>query len=302
MKSISLIPYVCGAGASTYGCQDGPNFLKEQGLLEALQQRGFQAEWSKFFPVRSPDKPEEEVYYHCEKLAEAVEEAVKQGRFPFTLGGDHSMGMGSISGLARATSAHERIGVIWIDAHLDAHTMDTSPSQSIHGMPIAHLLGHGVERLKNLSGKDKTIAPEHICYIGARSFEDGEHNLLKEHGVKIFYIEDLKEMGMKNVMAEAYGHMAEQTDYRFLSFDIDGLEPDLAPAVGTPVDNGINRTELDAFIEAIAHGFTFDGMEITEFNPHLEGAEKTAKFIIKLCGDLLEANEKGQQKDLKKAI
>ncbi|MGV0034084.1 MAG: arginase family protein, partial [Candidatus Azotimanducaceae bacterium WSBS_2022_MAG_OTU7] len=201
MKPISLIPFVCGAGASTEGSEQGPIDLLQRGLQKDLQASGADVEWVESpvavfdrehgaaayqdLPALGTDGRKEIVMHHCCYLRDKVVATINQGRLPITLGGDHSMAAGSIAGLAQARQAHGKIGVIWIDAHADINTPENSASKALHGMPVAALLGMGDDDFKSIGGLDKPVLePHHIFYLGLRDVETAEQEYLDELGIQ----------------------------------------------------------------------------------------------------------------------
>lgn len=290
-KTLKFIPYTCGLGASTLGCERAPFLLKARQIEKPLIEQGVKVSWSPFFNEETEDlkavRRASEAYYayiyeHLDVLAKETEAAVLKGEIPVCIGGDHSMAIGSVSGVVKAKKAYGKMGLLWIDAHLDAHTPETSPSKSIHGMPVAHLLGHGEERFIHLAGNRAKINPKNLCIIGARDYEEEEHSLLRDLGVKIFYMKDIKVKGMQTVMQEAQKIVSKNTEGVYLSFDLDGLDPSLADAVGTLVKDGITEDQLDVMLAFIKNNISLLGMDITEYNPLLDESGITTQTIEKI--------------------
>lgn len=303
MTNVRLIPYVCGAGAKTHGYRLGPQLLKDWGLAEKLSGAGVAAQWGKFFDHPSYDiifgteldSPESLriVKEYCAQLCDDVIAAVKEDYFPVTLGGDHSIAIGSVTGLAMAKQSQEKTGLLWIDAHLDSHTPETSPSGGLHGMPVAHLLGHGHHELTHLSGDAPILSPEHVCIIGARSFEEGEVSFLEQQGVRVFYMNEILERGLDVVLKEASDIVMNGTTAHFLSVDIDAFDPEIAPSIGfsfgDPENRGFNEAEKLQIFETLKETVQWDAIEIAEYNPaggQMDG--RTRDFILYILTTLLD--------------
>lgn len=217
---------------------------------------------------------------YFKKLGEITQE-VSQNHMPFVIGGDHSCAIGTWSGISHFYKQKgEDVGLIWIDAHMDAHTPETTQSGNVHGMPSAILLGLGDPRLSGIFGQIPKIKPEHIIFIGIRSFEKEEEDHLKKLGVKTYFIEDVKKRGIGNMIREVYGDLFSRVKVGF-TIDVDGFDPSVSPGTGTPVEDGIHFEE---FLEAIR---TLDlstcaGVEITEYNPTLDHHNVTRDNVLKL--------------------
>jgi arginase len=196
------------------------------------------------------------------------------------LGGDHSCAIGTWSGAASALQGP--LGLIWVDAHLDSHTPESSPSKNIHGMPLATLLGYGDPTLTGIQNAKPKILPENVVLIGIRHYEPAEHELLSTLGVKIFYMEDITEMGLDAVMTSALAIITEKTEAFGISVDVDGIDPLDAPGVGYREPNGIPAFDLLKSLKLLIQNKAFIGAEIAEFNPERDIEHKTEKLIIDL--------------------
>ncbi|MFT0802803.1 arginase [Bacillus swezeyi] len=217
------------------------------------------------------------------KLAASVDEIVASGSFPLVFGGDHSIAIGTLAGL---TKHYQNLGVIWYDAHADLNTKETSPSGNIHGMPLAISLGIGHEGLTGLYGKDAKIKPENIVIIGARSLDDGEKKLIREKGIKVYTMHEIDRLGMTRVMEETIDYLRERTDGVHLSLDLDALDPNDAPGVGTPVAGGISYRESHLAMEMLEESNFITSAEFVEVNPILDERNKTAETAVALMGSL----------------
>lgn len=211
--------------------------------------------------------------------------SLEQGYSPFVLGGDHSIAVGTWSAIHHF---HQRdLGLIWIDAHLDSHTPETSPSQARHGMPLAVLMGQGEESLISIGGPQAKVKPENLVIIGARSFETGEQELLNRLGVRIFYGEEVHHKGFDACLSEAIAQVTRNNQSFGISFDIDAFDPTIAPGTGAAEPDGLWEDEvLTALTNILAHEKLL-GFELVEFNPQLDTEHKTLKLIWKLVYSIM---------------
>ncbi len=211
----------------------------------------------------------------CHRLSEKVASVVAAGRLPIVLGGDHSIAPGTVSGVA----GNRKIGVIWIDAHGDINTPQTSPSGNVHGMPLAALLGREPSAL--LPGK--SVAPSKVALVGVRDLDPGEQRHLREWGVRTLTMRDIDERGMRSVMEEAIGVATKRTAGFHLSLDMDVLDPNIAPGVGTPVEGGLSYREAHLAMELIHDSGKLLSLEIVEVNPVLDVGNRTANLAVELA-------------------
>jgi arginase len=214
-----------------------------------------------------------------ELLANAVTEALQTGEFPLILGGDHSIALGSITGVARV---HHDIGIIWVDAHGDFNTPETTPSGNIHGMVLSALVGLGHPQLTGVGGWSQKINPETIVIVGARDLDPEEQILLREHKVHVFTMTDIDQRGMSEVMQEAVTIAGKASDGIHLSLDMDSLDPKEAPGVGTPVRGGLTYREAHLALELIAASGLLVSMDAVEVNPILDRENATAHLAVEL--------------------
>lgn len=271
LKKLTLIGYGCGLAAGDPGCADGP--VKLQSEFNSLE-------------LLSPQPNHQDKYNVIAelsiRLAKRVEQSVLEKKPFIVFAGDHSCAIGTWSGAAHALLDHD-IGLIWIDAHLDAHTPETSPSGNIHGMPVAHLMGYGNRSLTSILNSSPKIKPENICFIGIRSFEEGEQKLIEKLKIKVFYMKEVEERSLDIIFKEAKEHITKNTSYYGLSIDLDGIDPTETPGTGTPEPNGIHAQELCEALKRYCQGDAkLLGAEITEFNPHRDVEGKTRKVIHQL--------------------
>lgn len=292
MKPLMLIPFNCGWGASKRGCADGPKILRERKLPETLTAQGLTSSWATFKTSKlDPDSQEAMMGPLALPLVEdynrilhtQVTEALEQQAMPLTLGGDHSMAVGTWSAVADYYDCHGQLGLIWIDAHLDAHpTVETSASKSYHGTPAATLMGHGEETLLNIATKRPVVAYEHICLIGIRSYEQEEYDFIQEKGVRIYMMEEIRERGMDVVMQEALARVTKGTKGFGVTIDLDAFDPSRAPGVGSPAEGGLLRKETLHALQGLGLREEFLALEIAEYNPHLGHDNLTSSLELSL--------------------
>lgn len=218
-----------------------------------------------------------------ELIAEKVKEVVNKDEFPLILGGDHSIAIGSIAGLA---DKYKDLGVIWYDAHADLNNAETSPSGNIHGMSLAVCLGNGHERLTSINGNQPKINPENVVLIGARDLDDGEKELIKQIGIKLYTMTDIEEKGMQSVIEETLDYLKDRTDGIHLSLDVDGLDPIHTPGTGTPVIGGITYRETILAMQMLNKSHLITSAEVVEVNPLLDQQNQTAEVAVDIISAL----------------
>lgn len=292
-KNISIIGVPMDLGQMRRGVDMGPSAIRYAGVVERLENLGYEMKDLGDIEIgqaervhNNPDTNLRNLKAVAEasgKLASKVDEVISSGDFPLIFGGDHSIAIGTLAGV----SAHyENLGVIWYDAHGDLNTGDTSPSGNIHGMPLAVSLGIGHEDLTSIGGSTPKIKPENIVIIGARSLDEGERELIKEKGIKVYTMHEVDRMGMAKVMEDAIGYLKDRTDGVHLSLDLDGLDPSDAPGVGTPVLGGISYRESHLAMEMLEEAKIITSAEFVEVNPILDEKNKTATVAVALMGSL----------------
>jgi arginase len=216
-------------------------------------------------------------------LARKVERIMGLGHFPLVLGGDHSIAVGSVSGIAAfAQSRNQKVGVLWIDAHGDINTPESSPSGNIHGMPLAALLGFGAPELTSVGGTAPKVDPANVALVGIRSLDSGEKKRLKETGVQVQTMSDIDRHGVHRVMKKALAQVTAGTDYVHVSLDLDAVDPSVAPGVGTPVKGGLDYREAHLVMEVLADSGVMTSLEIVEVNPILDECNASAEFAVEL--------------------
>jgi arginase len=293
MDRVALIGAASGWGAGFRQTESGPAALFELGLAEWLRAAGTDAAWAAMVePERfwrdQPDADRRAVFdlvaRHGTALKAAVVEAMIDRRFPIVIGGDHSIEMGTWGGVSRAMSGAP-LGLIIFDAHLDAHTVATSPSMNPHGMGAAVLLGHGEPEFLAIGGG--AVRPEHLCYIGARSYEPGELALLERLGVRIFFMDEVRRRGLSAVVGEALSRVTSGTAGFGVSIDLDGFDPADAPGIGLKEPNGLRRDEMLSALRPIARHPALRAIEIVEYIPDWDEGPRTAHLVRDLLLTLL---------------
>jgi len=289
---ISIIGAPMDLGAGRRGVDMGPSALRLAGLNDKLASLGYEVQDLGNVKVEQPETapvgPVEARYLPqiaqtCERLAELVEKAADEGSAPLVLGGDHSVAMGTVSGMARHfRKAQLKMGLLWIDAHADMNTPATSPSGNVHGMPLACLIGLGPNELTHIGGYAPAVEPGSVALIGLRSVDDVERFNVRGAGVHPFTMRDIDELGMVAVIKEAVNIVTAGTAGFHLSLDMDAIDPREAPGVGTPVRGGITYREAHLAMELICDSGGMMSMEIVEVNPVLDEANRTALLAVEL--------------------
>jgi arginase len=298
MRKVSLIGAASGWGAGFHATEEGPPALRDLGLARWLNEAGIAAEWDAMVEPAlrwrgAPELARYQIYRmvtaHNAALADAVAAAMAAGHLPVVLGGDHAGAIGTWGGVARGLALPDGrkrpIGLIWFDAHLDAHTVATSPTLNPHGMPAAVLLGHGEEQFLAVGGH--VVRPENLCYIGARSYESGEMALLRRLGVRIFKMEAVRRRGLDSVLADALTIATSGTAGFGLTIDLDGFEPEDAPGIGLKTENGLRRDEMLRALAGLGHRRDLAAIEIVEYIPELDENLRTAHLVRDLLIALL---------------
>lgn len=284
MKTVQIIGAASGRGAKDRRCEAGPDALRyDHGLVPRLRQQGIPVTWKGTAqPSVHSDNAVTAVQTLCMKLSQMISTAIAGDELFAVLGGDHSCAIGTWSGAVQARRDAGPVGLVWIDAHMDSHTPETSPSGALHGMPLACLLGRGEPRLTMIAGPCPKLLPAHVVLIGVHSFEPEEHLLLRRLGVKIFFMEEVRRRGLDRVFQEALEVVRGCTAGFGVSIDLDAIDPEDAPAVGTPVSGGIAKEKLIASLQQLSSEPHFLGLEIAEYNPALDKEQLTASLIREL--------------------
>lgn len=292
-KKVSIIGVPMDLGQTRRGVDMGPSALRYAGIVQRLESLNYEVVDRGDIEIGRPAKLDvkndenlkdlKEVVKANQQLASIVSEVVDEGHFPLILGGDHSIAIGTLAGVA---NKYKNLGVIWFDAHGDLNTGETSPSGNIHGMPLAVSLGLGHPDLTGIGNYTPKVKPENIVIIGARSLDEGEKVLIREQGIKVFTMHEIDRMGMTRVMEEALEHVTRNTDGIHISIDLDALDPQDAPGVGTPVIGGVTYREANLAMEMLAERKLITSAEIVEVNPILDTKNQTAEAAVGLAGSL----------------
>jgi len=280
-------------GQDRRGVDMGPSAIRNAYLSRRLEENDIQVEDAGNIEVPNPEtlqvknkklKYIDEILNVSEKTADKVYKAISDDRIPLVLGGDHSIALGSVTGTSKAL---QKIGLIWIDAHGDFNTEETTPSGNIHGMIFAALLGMGDKRLVNVGGFAPKVSPENVVLIGARALDKEEKVLIKNSGINVFTMHDIDRYGMRDIMQKAIELAGNGTKGVHLSFDMDVLDPMVAPGVGTPVRGGITYREAALAVEMLAEAKIIRTLEVVEVNPTLDKANETAHVAVGLIAAAL---------------
>ena len=294
LRSISLIGAPTDIGAGAGGASMGPEAMRVAGIGEALRARGCEVQdRGNLAGPSNPWQPPVDGYRHLAEVVawnQAVHEAVytelRDGRLPILLGGDHCLGLGSISAVARhCREAGKKLRILWLDAHADFNTSELTPSGNIHGMPVACLCGFGPKELVEIGGQVPAINPKWIRQIGIRSVDEGEKRFVHEQDLEVFDMRYIDEMGMRHAMELALATLDANT-HLHVSFDVDFLDPDIAPGVGTTIPGGPTYREAQLCMEMIADTGRMASLDVMELNPALDVRNKTALLAVDLIESL----------------
>jgi arginase len=294
LRNVSLIGAPTDVGAGVRGASMGPEAMRVAGLAEALRARGVDVvDRGNLAGPSNPWQPPVEGYRHLDEVVawnttvhDAVYAELKTGRMPILLGGDHCLGLGSISAVARhCRDTGKKLRVLWLDAHTDFNTSELTPSGNVHGMPVACLCGFGPKELTEIGGHVPAISPKWIRQIGIRSVDEGERRFVHEHDLEVFDMRFIDEMGMRHTMELALATLDDNT-HLHVSFDVDFLDPVMAPGVGTTVSGGPTYREAHLCMEMIHDTGRMASLDIMELNPALDVRNQTALVAVDLIESL----------------
>ena len=294
LKKVSLIGAPTDIGAGARGASMGPEAMRVANIGPILEGHGLEVlDRGNLIGPANPWQPPAEGYRHLSEVVtwnrlvhDAVHAELADGRLPILLGGDHCLGLGSISAVARhCREAGKKLRVLWLDAHADFNTSQLTPSGNIHGMPVACLCGHGPQELIEIGGQVPAINPKWIRQIGIRSVDPGEKRLVHEVGLEVYDMRYIDEMGMRHTMELALATMDVNT-HLHVSFDVDFLDPDIAPGVGTTIPGGPTYREAQLCMEMIADTGRLASLDVMELNPALDVRNKTAEIAVDLIESL----------------
>jgi arginase len=291
-QKIRIIGVPMDLGQSRRGVDMGPSALRVAGLQARIKQLGHQVEDIGNVQVKQPEEMSygekrakylQEISETCKDLAQTIERSLNEGFLPVVLGGDHSIAVGVAAGIADFYRKQKKeIGYIWLDAHGDMNTPESSPSGNVHGMPLAAIMGYGAPELVELLGFKPKAEPGNIVIVGARELDAQERKIMKKSGVHVFTMRDIDERGMREVMSDALKYAMDDTGGVAVSLDMDFVDPADAPGVGTPVRGGVTYREAHLAMEMIADSESLVSMEVVEINPVIDEHNRTALLGVEL--------------------
>jgi arginase len=291
-QKIRIIGVPMDLGQSRRGVDMGPSAVRVAGLLTRLKQLGHHVEDVGNNIVKQPEEQHfgekrakylNEIAEVCQGLGEQTERALGDGFLPLVLGGDHSIAAGSCSGVSSYFHKQsKKIGYLWLDAHGDMNTPESSPSGNVHGMPLAAIIGHGPPELVDLFGFHPKVEPHNVAIVGLRDLDPKERRLIKDSGVHAFTMRDIDERGLRDVMSEAIRFATDDAAGAVVSLDMDFVDPADAPGVGTPVRGGVTYREAHLAMEMIADSEAMVALEVVEINPVIDLHNKTALLAVEM--------------------
>lgn len=289
-KTVRLVGVPMDLGAGRRGVDMGPSAIRIAGVSQGLRQLGLRVEDDGDVGVPAPETRDpgtanarylEPIYHVCNRLRLRVRRSLELGEIPVVLGGDHSIAIGTVSGVSEFFRGRdEKVGLIWVDAHGDMNTPDSSPTGNIHGMPLATLLGMGHPRLVEMGGYAPKVARENVCLIGIRDIDEIERKNIKQSGIHAYTMRDVDERGMRAIMQEAIGFAQAGTAGFHVSFDLDGMDPRDVPGTGTPVKGGISWREANLLMEMVSDTGRMTSLEVTELNPILDVKNQSGEVAV----------------------
>ena len=289
-------------GASRHGSDMGPSAIRLAGLRKKIESLGHEITKNEC-PMKMDSKAVAQEFAEvgenpkakylgpiveaCTSLAQSVENCVNNGDFPLVLGGDHSIALGTIAGLSSAyKTSGKKMGILYVDAHGDFNTTETSPTGNIHGQCLSASAGYGIPELVNLYKEGVKIDPKNICYVGLRDIDKGERELMKQAGVTAWTMSDIDRLGFAEILKKVKLFFKTHCDVVHVSFDMDALDPMYAPGTGIPLPGGLNYREALLLMEEMANLGTVGSAEIVEVNPVLDVRNQTALMAVELVGRL----------------
>jgi arginase len=291
-QKVRIIGVPMDLGQSRRGVDMGPSAMRGAGLQSSLKKLGLQVEDIGNLSVKQPEempigekraKYLQEIAETCGDVAVAAEKSLGEGFLPLVLGGDHSIAAGVAAGVANYFRKDKKqIGYLWLDAHGDMNTPESSPSGNVHGMPLAAIMGYGAPELVDLLGFKPKAEPGNIVIVGARDLDAQERKIVKKSGIHVFTMRDIDERGMREVMSDALKYAMDDTAGVAVSLDMDFVDPADAPGVGTPVRGGVTYREAHLAMEMIADTESMVSLEVVEINPILDEHNRTALLGVEL--------------------
>jgi arginase len=289
-KTVRIVGVPMDLGAGRRGVDMGPSAIRIAGVSQGLRQLGFHVEDDGDVGVPAPETRDpgntnarylEPIYHVCNRLRLRVRRSLEHGEIPIVLGGDHSIAIGTVAGVAEHfRNRQQKIGLIWVDAHADMNTPDSSPSGNIHGMPLASLLGMGDPQLVQMGGFWPKVEPQNACLIGIRDIDATEREIVKRSGIHAYTMRDVDERGMRAIMQESIGYATDGTAGFHVSFDLDGMDPRDVPGTGTPVKGGISWREANLLMEMVSDTGRMTSLEVAELNPILDVKNQSGEVAV----------------------
>ena len=295
---ITVISVSIDLGAGRRGVDMGPSAIRIAGLSVMLQGLGYVVREAGTVTAAGPETTDPgdtrarflaEITEVCQRSQSLVGGSLAEGTLPLVLGGDHSLSIGTVSAVAgHFAGSDEGIGMIWVDAHTDMNVPETTPSGNIHGMALAVLTGQGgPDHLQELAGFSPAVHPGNVCVLGVRDVDHVEKDIVKDSGVRVFTMSEIDERSMAACMDEAIARVTSGTAGFHLSFDLDGIDPMVAPGVGTPVEGGLTYREAHLVCEKVARSEKLVSLEVVELNPVLDAENRTGRLAIGLIASTL---------------
>lgn len=291
-ENISIMGFPMDLGAGRRGVDMGPSALRIAGLQAQLEKLGYQVNDSGNIKIEIMERQKiknvhlkylSEILRTSKTLADKVYSVLDKGSFPLCIGGDHSMALGTIAGISSFCKKNNlNLGVIWIDAHADMNTDQTTPSGNIHGMPLAASLGFGNKDLVNFYGFAPKLQPENCALIGIRSIDEAEKAIIKKLNLSVYTMQDIDKLGIHRIINKVLKQFRQNVNHIHVSFDVDSVDPVIAPGVGTPVPGGLSFREAHLLMESIAECGCMSSLEIAEVNPIIDNKNQSATFTVDL--------------------
>ena len=284
-------------GADRRGVDMGPSAMRIANVDKKLEELGYVVVDEGDIPMRNIEEQDEEhtklKYLTCitemsQILCGRTKAILDAGHFPLVLGGDHSMSIGTIAGISNHCKEQGKsLGIVWVDAHPDMNTEDSTPSGNIHGMPLAVNMGIGHSDLTSIGGSHVKVLPENVAMVGLRSIDAGERKLIKDLDMMAFTMVEIDRLGMYTVAQRVIENLAKKVDHLHISFDVDSVDPSIAKGVGTPIPGGLTYRETHLFMEMISQTKSFASLEVTEVNPIIDDQNSTARFAAGVVASVM---------------
>lgn len=291
-RYVDLIGFPMDLGAGRRGVDMGPSALRIAGIEKRLENLGYVVSDLGDIFIRNQERQKikntklkylEEITRTSKLLAKRVEKSLDQNHFPLCIGGDHSMAIGTLAGISSYCKKNKQeLGLIWIDAHADMNTEETTPSGNIHGMSVAASLGLGSKSLAQIYGHAKKIKSENVAFIGIRSLDQGEKEIINHLKLKVYTMTEVDRKGINFIINKILKELKSRVDHIHVSFDVDCIDPSVAPGVGTPVSGGLSYREAHLLMETIAECGCMSSLEVAEVNPILDTKNKSADITAEL--------------------